>query len=200
MTRAQVRAGSGGSKCLKCCNSPSLNEEGRLENVMECPSRHGGHESSRPTPCDALQKGPARLRRPTPSAASSLFPPSPCPLHCACSVSYLRPAFYHDWFHEGMGISGLLPLLKDSQVRSLLSSQSERPLANPGSGLNPAKEEIHISKYKGKTLGVDAYVWLHRGAYGCAQQLALGQPTTRYDADKERETRQRGSLLMNLPL
>ena len=52
-----------------------------------------------------------------------------------------------------MGISGLLPLLKDAQ------------------------EEIHISKYKGKVLGVDAYVWLHRGAYGCAQQLALGQNT-----------------------
>ncbi|UZJ57264.1 hypothetical protein CBS101457_006584 [Exobasidium rhododendri] len=55
-----------------------------------------------------------------------------------------------------MGISGLLPLLKDAQ------------------------EDIHISKYKGKVLGVDAYVWLHRGAYGCAQQLALGQETTRY--------------------
>ena len=41
------------------------------------------------------------------------------------------------------------------------------------------QEEIHISKYKGKVVGVDAYVWLHRGAYGCAQQLSLGQPTTR---------------------
>lgn len=37
-----------------------------------------------------------------------------------------------------------------------------------------------MSKYKGKVLGVDAYVWLHRGAYGCAEALALGRPTTKY--------------------
>ncbi|MCO5590884.1 hypothetical protein L7F22_044859 [Adiantum nelumboides] len=34
--------------------------------------------------------------------------------------------------------------------------------------------------YRGKTLGIDAYVWLHRGAYGCAQDLAMGRPTTAY--------------------
>jgi hypothetical protein len=78
-----------------------------------------------------------------------------------------------------MGISGLLPLLKDSQVRLpprvLKFVSFDLALTRLSS-----QEEIHISKYKGKTLGVDAYVWLHRGAYGCAQQLALGQPTTRY--------------------
>lgn len=57
-----------------------------------------------------------------------------------------------------MGIQGLLPLLKDIQT------------------------PIHISKYSGKTLGVDAYVWLHRGAYGCAREIVLGDPTPRYIA------------------
>ncbi|KAJ9479631.1 Exodeoxyribonuclease 1 [Pseudozyma hubeiensis] len=57
-----------------------------------------------------------------------------------------------------MGIQGLLPLLKDVQ----------RP--------------VHVSSYAGKTLGVDAYVWLHRGAYGCAREIVLGDPTPRYIA------------------
>ncbi|KAH8926235.1 PIN domain-like protein, partial [Atractiella rhizophila] len=34
--------------------------------------------------------------------------------------------------------------------------------------------------YKGKTLGIDAYVWLHRGAYAYAQSIALGESNTRY--------------------
>lgn len=57
-----------------------------------------------------------------------------------------------------MGIAGLLPLLKDIQ------------------------EATHVEKYRGKTVGIDAYVWLHRGAYACASDLALGRPTTRYVA------------------
>ncbi|WFC96681.1 hypothetical protein MBRA1_003344 [Malassezia brasiliensis] len=57
-----------------------------------------------------------------------------------------------------MGIAGLLPLLKDIQ------------------------EATHVEKYRGKTVGIDAYVWLHRGAYACASDLALGRPTTRYIA------------------
>ncbi|GAA5878936.1 hypothetical protein JCM16303_007237 [Sporobolomyces ruberrimus] len=55
-----------------------------------------------------------------------------------------------------MGISGLLPLLKEITVPS------------------------HIREWKGKTLAVDAYVWLHRGAYGCAEELATGKPTIKY--------------------
>ena len=53
-----------------------------------------------------------------------------------------------------MGISGLLPLLKSIQ------------------------QYKHISELAGKKLAVDAYVWLHRGAYGCAMELATGRPTT----------------------
>ncbi|KAK9898654.1 hypothetical protein P389DRAFT_167192 [Cystobasidium minutum MCA 4210] len=55
-----------------------------------------------------------------------------------------------------MGIQGLLPLLKECQ------------------------RSAHIQEYKGQTLGIDAYVWLHRGAYGCAEELATGQTTVKY--------------------
>ncbi|GAA5870805.1 hypothetical protein JCM1840_006809 [Sporobolomyces johnsonii] len=55
-----------------------------------------------------------------------------------------------------MGISGLLPLLKE--------------IATP----------THVKEWSGKTLAVDAYVWLHRGAYGCAEELATGKPTIKY--------------------
>ncbi|KAJ9111128.1 hypothetical protein QFC19_001327 [Naganishia cerealis] len=55
-----------------------------------------------------------------------------------------------------MGISGLLPLLKEIQVQR------------------------NISEFKGQTLAVDAYVWLHRGAFGCAEDLVNGIPTTKF--------------------
>lgn len=54
-----------------------------------------------------------------------------------------------------MGISGLLPLLRSIQTQK------------------------HLSDLAGKTLAVDAYVWLHKGAYGCATELVTGKPTTR---------------------
>ncbi|KAG9309953.1 PIN domain-like protein [Chiua virens] len=55
-----------------------------------------------------------------------------------------------------MGISGLLPLLKSIQVNK------------------------HLSEFSGQTLAVDAYVWLHRGVYACATELATGKKTTKY--------------------
>ncbi|KAG0275956.1 Rad2 nuclease [Linnemannia exigua] len=55
-----------------------------------------------------------------------------------------------------MGIQGLLPLLKSI----------EKP--------------VHLRDYAGKTLAVDGYVWLHKGAFSCAQELCLGQPTSKY--------------------
>lgn len=54
-----------------------------------------------------------------------------------------------------MGISGLLPLLKSIQVNK------------------------HLSAFAGQTLAVDAYVWLHRGVYACATELATGKKTTK---------------------
>jgi exonuclease-1 len=40
--------------------------------------------------------------------------------------------------------------------------------------LKPAAETCHIREYRGRVVGVDAYVWLHRGAYGCAYELCTG--------------------------
>lgn len=54
-----------------------------------------------------------------------------------------------------MGISGLLPLLKSIQ------------------------RQRHLSEFGGQTVAVDAYVWLHRGTYACATELATGKATTK---------------------
>ncbi|KAF7860593.1 uncharacterized protein EAF02_010827 [Botrytis sinoallii] len=55
-----------------------------------------------------------------------------------------------------MGINGLLPLLKSIQ------------------------KPCNLKKFDGKTLGVDAYGWLHRGTVSCAMDLAMGKPTRKY--------------------
>ncbi|KAG0259207.1 Rad2 nuclease [Mortierella polycephala] len=55
-----------------------------------------------------------------------------------------------------MGIQGLLPLLKSI----------EKP--------------VHLKDYAGQTLAIDGYVWLHKGAFACAQELCLGQVTQKY--------------------
>ncbi len=62
--------------------------------------------------------------------------------------------YYHISYN--MGITGLLPLLKDIQVTR------------------------QLSEYAGQTIAVDAYVWLHRGTYGCAAEISTGRKTTRY--------------------
>ncbi|XP_072368253.1 exonuclease 1 isoform X2 [Scyliorhinus torazame] len=55
-----------------------------------------------------------------------------------------------------MGIQGLLQFVKD------------------------ASEPIHIKKYKGQTVALDMYCWLHKGAFACADKLAKGEPTDQY--------------------
>eukprot|EP00118_Oscarella_pearsei_P004623 m.20057 g.20057 ORF g.20057 m.20057 type:complete len:628 (+) comp27964_c0_seq1:1398-3281(+) len=55
-----------------------------------------------------------------------------------------------------MGIQGLIPFLKDIH------------------------ERISISEYSGKKVAIDAYCWLHRGAYACAYQLAVGTKADQY--------------------
>ncbi|XP_040906029.1 exonuclease 1 [Toxotes jaculatrix] len=55
-----------------------------------------------------------------------------------------------------MGISGLLQFLKD------------------------AAEPISVKKYRGQTVAVDTYCWLHKGAFSCAEKLAKGEPTDQY--------------------
>ncbi|KAF7667849.1 hypothetical protein LDENG_00040920 [Lucifuga dentata] len=55
-----------------------------------------------------------------------------------------------------MGIPGLLQFIKD------------------------AAEPINVKKYKGQTVAVDTYCWLHKGAFSCAEKLAKGEPTDQY--------------------
>ncbi|KAF1783847.1 Exonuclease 1 [Phytophthora cactorum] len=55
-----------------------------------------------------------------------------------------------------MGISGLLPVLKS------------------------ITETKNIEEYKGRTLAIDGYCWLHRAIYSCSQEICLGQETDKY--------------------
>ncbi|KAJ1718694.1 hypothetical protein LPJ53_006374 [Coemansia erecta] len=55
-----------------------------------------------------------------------------------------------------MGITGLIPLLGQAQTNG------------------------HIKQFSGQTVGIDSYIWLYKGAFGCAADLALAQPTTKY--------------------
>ncbi|KAK4779347.1 hypothetical protein SAY86_006875 [Trapa natans] len=39
--------------------------------------------------------------------------------------------------------------------------------------MKPYIEPVHIKKYAGKRVGIDAYSWLHKGAYSCSMELCL---------------------------
>lgn len=56
-----------------------------------------------------------------------------------------------------MGITGLLPLLAS------------------------VTEDVSLSQYAGKRVAIDAYVWLHRGAYHCSTELCQNIATHKYD-------------------
>jgi 5'-3' exonuclease len=46
--------------------------------------------------------------------------------------------------------------------------------------LKAAQKKIDIIELRGRTLALDGHALLHRGALSCAEQLAEGEPTTRY--------------------
>ncbi|ODH49597.1 hypothetical protein GX48_04250 [Paracoccidioides brasiliensis] len=46
--------------------------------------------------------------------------------------------------------------------------------------LKSIQKPCNLRKFKGQTLGVDAYGWLHRGTVACAIDLALDKHNTRY--------------------
>ena len=52
-----------------------------------------------------------------------------------------------------MGIQGLLPFMK----------KASRPAS--------------MKNYKGFTVAIDSYCWLHKGAFSCAEKLAMGEKT-----------------------
>ncbi|PPQ69679.1 hypothetical protein CVT24_001212 [Panaeolus cyanescens] len=51
-------------------------------------------------------------------------------------------------------------------------------------GLLPALKAIHkrkhLSELNGQRVAVDGYVWLHKGAYSCAEDIAQKKPTNKY--------------------
>ncbi|KAL0030113.1 hypothetical protein WJX79_008504 [Trebouxia sp. C0005] len=55
-----------------------------------------------------------------------------------------------------MGIQGLLPVLK------------------------PITNTVHVSKYRGQKVAVDAYCWLHKAAYCCAEEICEGKFTDKH--------------------
>eukprot|EP01135_Chromosphaera_perkinsii_P005329 Nk52_evm10s343 gene=Nk52_evmTU10s343 len=55
-----------------------------------------------------------------------------------------------------MGIQGLLPMLKSIEDRTT------------------------IAEFAGQTVGIDVSCWLHKGAFACALDLAMGNPTEVY--------------------
>ncbi|CAN0891482.1 Exonuclease 1 [Linum grandiflorum] len=48
--------------------------------------------------------------------------------------------------------------------------------------MKPYIEPVHIKKYAGKRVGIDAYCWLHKGAYSCSMEICL-------DSNSERKFR-----------
>lgn len=47
------------------------------------------------------------------------------------------------------------------------------------SALKPIQNQKHLSAFAGQTIAVDAYVWLHKGVFTCATELATGKSTSR---------------------
>eukprot|EP00842_Homolaphlyctis_polyrhiza_P005030 jgi/Hompol1/5528/HPOL_004500-RA len=64
---------------------------------------------------------------------------------------------------KAMGINGLIPLLKSIH------------------------RNVHLRDYAGQSIGIDAYVWLHKGVFSCAFELCQGIPTTRLPIKRRTE-------------
>lgn len=85
-----------------------------------------------------------------------------------------------------MGISGLLPLLKDAQepghIRHFKGKRYVQLQARKNASVAerndaPGEEGHWLTP---RRLAVDAYVWLHKGAFGCAEDLVKGKKTTAF--------------------
>jgi len=46
--------------------------------------------------------------------------------------------------------------------------------------LKPLTRRRHLREFKGKTIGVDAMCWMHKGAYACSQELVVGKDTDKF--------------------
>ena len=76
-----------------------------------------------------------------------------------------------------MGISGLLPLLKEETVAVKLSQYKGRLLKLKENPIFVVVVGAYCYTDLGLTLVVDISCWLHKGSYGCAMELAQGQKT-----------------------
>lgn len=77
----------------------------------------------------------------------------------SASESTSQPSLISDFLIQHfylMGVTGLLQNLKEIQ------------------------HVTSLEKYRGQTLAIDAYGWLHRGLIACAQELCQDQPTRKY--------------------
>ena len=45
--------------------------------------------------------------------------------------------------------------------------------------LAPVSSRVNLQSLKGKKVAVDGFVWLHRGAFGCAKELVNNPSTTK---------------------
>ena len=76
-----------------------------------------------------------------------------------------------------MGISGLLPLLKPA-CKPIKVSEFK------GKNQSVIRYKGEWSKltlyFPGQTFAIDVYCFLHKGAFGCAEQLCQGKPTDMY--------------------
>jgi exonuclease-1 len=43
--------------------------------------------------------------------------------------------------------------------------------------LHPISTDVHVGALAGMAVAIDAYSWLHKGAYACAMELAQNQHT-----------------------
>jgi exonuclease 1 len=57
---------------------------------------------------------------------------------------------------NNMGVTGLLPVLK------------------------PIQDLTSLERYRGKTLAIDTYAWLHKASFCCAEDLVMERPTRSY--------------------
>jgi exonuclease-1 len=46
--------------------------------------------------------------------------------------------------------------------------------------LKPITKARHLREYRGKSVAVDGYSWLHKGAYACSKELCEGRYTDRF--------------------
>ncbi len=46
--------------------------------------------------------------------------------------------------------------------------------------LDPIASTVHISDFANVRVGIDAYGWLHRGAFHCSTEICLGIPTNKF--------------------